>query len=319
MSRPKLRFFQACIATVLFALLVPAAAVPQQPTKLRIGAAAIDIGGIVYYALDLGYFKQAGLDVEIVRSANGPATAAAILGGTLDAGSGNALSLAEAHERGLRFVFIAPGGAFTSTSPTSGLVAPKSSTAHTAKDFNNKTIAVATLGSLGEIAVRAWLDQGGADLKTIKFIELPFSAMGPAISGGRVDGAVMEDPALDNVLAGGDARLVAPVYAAIAPEFSEGGSFTTLEFARTHPDVMRRYYTAVVAACRWANANQAASAKILEKYSGVPAATMTHRVHYLETLDAADLQPLVNAAARYGPLKSPFPASELIAPGLPPR
>lgn len=313
----RMKAVRAGVAAALVAVLAPAMSTPQQMTKMRIGAAAIDIGGIVYYALDLGYFKRVGLDVEIVRSPNGPATAAAVVGGTLDAGSGNALTLAEAHARGLPFVFIAPGGAYTSTSPTAGMVAAKASTDRLPKDFNNKTIAVATLGSLGEIAARAWLDQGGADLGSVKFVEMPYSSMAAAIASGRVAAAVMEEPVLDKTLAG-DARLVAPIYDAISKDFSEGGSFTTAEYARTHLDVIRRFYSAVAAACKWANANQAASAKILEKYSGIPAATMTHRVHYHETLDAADLQPLVDAAAKYGPLKSAFPAAELIAPGLPP-
>ena len=306
---------RASVLVLIVALCMTGTSTPQQMTKLRVGASAIDIGGVVYYALDLGYFKRAGLDVELTRSANGPATAAAVVGGTLDAGSGNALTLAEAHARGLPFVFIAPGGAYTSASPTAGMVAAKSSTDRTPKDFNNKTIAVATLGSLGEIAARAWLDQGGADLKTVKFVEMPYSSMASAIAGGRVAAAVMEEPTLDSTLAG-DTRLVAPIYDAISHDFSEGGSFTTIEYARAHPDVIRRFYAAVAAACKWANANQAASAKILEKYSGVPAATMVHRVHYHETLDAANLQPLVDAAAKYGPMKSTFPATELIAPGL---
>ena len=43
---------------------------------------------------------------------------------------------------------------------------------------------------------------------------------------------------------------------------------------------------------------------------------MTHRVRYHERLDPARIQPLIDAAAKYGRLKAAFPATELLAPGL---
>jgi NitT/TauT family transport system substrate-binding protein len=311
-SRPFLRFFAAC---VLCAALAPATGGAQQPYHLRVGAVPVDVGAVAYYGVDEGFFKKAGLDVELVALANGPAIAAAVASGTIDAGSSNALSLAQAHERGLNFVFIAPAGAYTSTVPTAGMVVAKTSTASTAKDFTGKTIAVATLGSLGEIGTRAWLDQNGVDLKTVKFIEMPYSAMDAALVAGRVDAATMEEPALDRALATNE-RLFAPVYDAIGKDFSEGGFFATADFVKTHLDVVRRFSAAVNEASRWANANQTTSGLILQKYSGISSADLKHRVHYHDKLDPARIQPLINAAAKYGTLKAPFPAADLIAQGL---
>ncbi len=312
MLRALVRFVAACM---LCAVLAPASGAAQQPGKLRIGAVPVDVGGIAYYAADLGFFNKAGLDVEIVTLANGPAIASAVASGSIDVGSSNALSLAQAHERGLDFVFVAPSGAYTSASPTAGMVVPKTSAARSAKDFDGKTIAVATLGSLGEIATRAWLDQNGADLKTVRFIEMPYSAMDTAIVAGRVDAATMEEPALDRITAT-DARLFAHVYDAIDKDFSEGGFFSTAGYVKAHLDLMRRFSAVVAETSRWANANQPASARILEKYSGIATADMTHRVRYHERLDPARIQPLIDAAAKYGRLKAAFPATELLAPGL---
>ncbi len=311
-DRPLLRFV---LASVLCAALAPSSGGAQQPYHLRLGAVPVDVGAVAYYGVDQGFFKKAGLDVELVALANGPAIAAAVASGTIDAGSANALSIAQAHERGLNFVFIAPAGAYTSTVPTAGMVVPRTSTLATAKDLTGKTIAVATLGSLGEIGSRAWLDQNGVDLKTVKFIEMPYSAMLPALAAGRVDAATMEEPALDRALST-DARLFAPVYDAIGKDFSEGGFFSTADFVKAHLDVVRRFKAAVIEASRWANANQTASGLILQKYSGISTADLKHRVHYHDTLDPARVQPLINAAAKYGTLKAPFPASDIIAQGL---
>lgn len=301
-------------AALLCTALAPAPGAAQS-NALRVGTAPVEVGAVAYYAADEGFFKKAGLDVELVPAANGPAIAAAVASGTVDIGSANALSIAQAHERGLNFVFIAPAGAYTSSSPTAGIVVARTSTVRGAKDLAGKTIAVATLGSLGEIATRAWLDQNGVDLKSVKFIELPYSAMAAALVAGRVDAATMEEPALDKVLAS-DGRLLAHAYDAIDKDFSEGGYFATAEFVKSHLDLVKRFAAVINETARWANANQPATALILQKYSGISTADLVHRVHYHDKLDPARLQPLINAAAKYGTLKAPFPAADLIAPGL---
>jgi NitT/TauT family transport system substrate-binding protein len=303
-------------AFVLCALLAPLPGAAQEAANhLRVGTAPVEVGALVYYAQDEGFFKKAGLDVELVAAANGPAIAAAVASGTIDMGSGNALSIAQAHEKGLNFVYVAPAGAYTSSSPTAACVVARNSPVHAAKDLNGKTIAVATLGSLGEIAFRAWLDQSGGDPSSVKFVEMPYSAMDTAIVAGRVDAAAMEEPALDRLLAT-DGRVLARCYDAISKDFSEGGYFATADFVKTHLDLVRRFAAVMTQTARWANANQATTALILQKYSGISTADQTHRVHYHDKLDPAKLQPLVDAAAKYGTLKTTFPASEIMAQGL---
>ena len=287
----------------------------QELPHVRVGASPVDVGGPVYYAADLGFYKKHGLDVEIVNTSNGPATAAAIVSGTLEIGSGNALSIAQAHDRGVNFLFVAPSGGYTSTDPTAALVVAKTSTAKSAKDFAGKTFGVNTVGALGQIAICEWLDKNGVDWKAAHFVELPYSAMVPAMVAGRIEAALMTEPALDNAVAG-DGKMFAPIYDTIAKDFIDGGFFALADYVKTHMDAIRRFNAAITDAAKWANANRPLSAKILEKYSGVPAAQMLHRVRYYERLDPASIQPMIDAAAKYGTLKAAFPATDIIAPGL---
>ena len=74
--------------------------------------------------------------------------------------------------------------------------------------------------------------QNGVDLKTVRFIEMPYSSMDTAIVAGRVDAAMMEEAALDKILAT-DARLFAHVHDAIDKNFSEGAFFATADFVKT--------------------------------------------------------------------------------------
>jgi NitT/TauT family transport system substrate-binding protein len=308
-------FVQVAAGTLACETMAASVAGAQAPLHVRVGASPVDVGGPVYYAADEGFFKKQGLDVEIVTTSNGPATAAAIVSGSLDIGSGNALSIAQAHDRGVNFLFVAPSGGYTSSDPTAALVVAKTSTAKSVKDFAGKTFGVNTVGSLGQIAICAWFDKNGVDWKAARFVELPYSAMVPAMVAGRIEAALMTEPALDKAVAG-DGKIFAPIYDVLAKDFTDGGFFALADYVKTHMDAIHRFDAAIAEAAKWANANPPASAKILEKYSGVPAAEMVHRVHYYERVDPASIQPLIDAAAKYGTLKASFPATDIIAPGL---
>ena len=63
---------------------------------------------------------------------------------------------------------------------------------------------------------------------------------------------------------------------------------------------------------RWANAHHAESAKILERYTKLASPPGMRRVPFAETAEPEQIQPVIDAAAKYGVLKAPFPASELL-------
>ena len=84
------RLVRAIAVSVLCFALAPAPGVAQQAYHLRVGTAPVEVGALAFYAADQGFFKKAGLDVELVAMANGPAIAAAVASGTLDAEIGRA-------------------------------------------------------------------------------------------------------------------------------------------------------------------------------------------------------------------------------------
>ena len=285
-----------------------------QVQKLRVAGIPIDIAGAAYYALDQGFFSKYGLDVEIVQLANGAVVAAAVAGGSIDIGNGNSIAMSTAHERGIPFKLIAPSGAYNKNDPTSGLVVLDGSPIRTASDLNGKVIAVNGLRNIAEIQTRAWIDKNGGNSSTAQFIEMSFPELGPGVSSGRAAAAEIEEPQLDAALASGLRNLGSPGEA-IAPVWIEGGYFCNASFAQDHPEVVKKVASAIRDANDWANKNHTAAWAILAKYSK---ATLMpkHRTYYPARLDAAQLQPLIDAAAHYGVLKATFPASDLFVPGL---
>jgi NitT/TauT family transport system substrate-binding protein len=301
------------LAAVL-ALAMSAGAAAQTLPTVKVATTPIDVGAEVLYAIDMGFFKQHGLNVEVQLIGNGAAIASAVTGGSVDIGQGNVVTLATAHDKGLPFVVVAPAALYSSSSPTSALIVGKNSTVKTAKDLNGKTLGITGVKNITQIALMDWLDKNGGDSNTVKFLELNFSEMGPAVAAGRIDAGVTAEPDLTEAVASGSARILAPVYDAVAPTFIIGAWFTTADWAKAHPDLVARFVAAINEAGAWANKNQAASAKILEKYTKIESKPGMKRVTFPEKSDLTLMQPAIDATAKYKVIKATFPAADLAAP-----
>lgn len=305
------------------AFLAAGAAVSLAPRRawadgpVRVMTLPIDQGAQAFYAQDLGMFKRAGLDTQVAITNFGTQVAAAVAGGSIEIGQSNIISLAAAHERGLPFALIAAAGLYSSAKPTSMMLVEKNSPLKTAKDLSGKTVAVNGLKSITQISVQAWADQNGGDSQQIKFVEMPFVEMEPALASGRIDMALFADPDATSALAAGRTRAFGKAFDAIGKQFLIGGWFAKTDWIAANPDTVRKFVAAMREAAQWGNkpANFKDSAAILEKYTKV-AVGNANRVAYGERLDPALIQPCIDVAAKYGVLKASFPAAQIISPGL---
>jgi NitT/TauT family transport system substrate-binding protein len=292
---------------------LPASA--QTLVPLHVATTPIDTGAQVYYAIDMGFFKKAGLDVDVANISAGPAIAAGVAAGTYEIAQSNVSSLAEAHERNFPFTIISAGGLWTSGALTTALVVLKNSPIQSGKDVNGKIVAVNALKNVTQVAAQAWIDKNGGDSTTVKFLELPFSQMVPALLAGRIDVGFVPEPELDNVEHGTIARILGAPYDAIAKQFLISAWFTTNAYAQAHPDVVKKFQDAMAESARWANTHPAESAQILKKYTQLEVTPTMARIKYAEKLVPGDVQPLIEAAVKYGTLKASFPAADLFAAG----
>jgi NitT/TauT family transport system substrate-binding protein len=282
-------------------------------TTIRIASTPIDIGGEVYYAQAMGFFKQAGLDVQIQGIDNGAAIALAVAGGAADIGQSNVVSIATAHEKKLPFVVLAPAGAYSSASPTTVLVTLIDSTYKTAKDLNGKTMGTNGILNIAQIGGDAWLDKNGGDFHSVHWIEIPTSLTGEALINHRVDAAMSAEPALGAALATGKFRILATPYDAIGKRWQVGAWFTTRAWAAAHPDAVKKFLAVMQQTARWANAHQTESLQILREAAKADYPSNMHRAIYTEQLDPALFQPVIDSAAKFGAITASFPATDLFA------
>jgi NitT/TauT family transport system substrate-binding protein len=299
---------------LLIAALVAAAPVAADGAiTLRIATNPIDSGAEVFYADDLGFFAKAGLSVQIQPGSNGAAIAAAVAADAIDIGYADIGALAKAHTRGIDFSIIAPAALWDASTPVNALMVAKTSPIRTAKDLDGKTVAVPGLGTSAAFAVNAWLDANGADVSTVKFIELPYGAMPAALEAGRVDAAHIAEPFIS--VAREHARVLASADDALGKFYLRTVWFARTSWANEHPDAVARFAAVIRQTALWANdkRNHAKSAAILVAHTKIDPSVVAAmaRVHYGDSLDASLLQPELDANAKYDHFTT-FPPGDLI-------
>jgi NitT/TauT family transport system substrate-binding protein len=174
-------------------------------------------------------------------------------------------------------------------------------------------MAVSGLNNIAQVATAAWIDRNGGDAKAVKFVEMPFPAMLPALAAGTIQASSANEPWLTAAADRGD-RVLIEDKNPIAPVFLLGGWATTREWIQKNGPAATRFVAAMREIAQWSNAHHAESAPILAKYSKIPAETITHmrRGDFAERFDPALIQPVIDAAAKYGIIAAPFRASEII-------
>jgi NitT/TauT family transport system substrate-binding protein len=266
------------------------------------------------YALKAGLFERAGLDATFQGMSSGAAASAAVAGGSAQFGLSSLGTLIVAHAHGIPFQLVAPGSVVTSDVPYAEAVVRSDSTVRSGRDLAGKVFAVPALGDQNQVAAMAWIDKTGGDARSVRFIELSSAATVPALVEGRVDAAQLGTPILAIALASGKVRKLASIFDAIVPRFANVAWFATTSYIDANGDTVRRFAEVIRAASAYANGHHAETLPLIAQYTKIDAATLAGmaRVAFAERLDPRDIQPLVDACARYGVIERRFDASDLI-------
>jgi NitT/TauT family transport system substrate-binding protein len=265
------------------------------------------------FAQQSGIFKKYGLDATVTTFNGGGAIISAVAGGAADIGFSNITTAVQAIQSGIPVIALVPANTTSSGHHADALlVKTRGAKLKTGADLNGKTVAVTTLNGTLQLAAETWIDKNGGDSHSVHFVEIPTSAMSPALKGGRVDAAMLSEPYLtqqkDDVEELGDA------FASIASNWTGAVFVASKAWVSANPDAAKRFVAAMRETATWAYTHRADTARILQPYTGIDAATFAamSRSTYAETMTRAMLQPPIDTAYKYGALKAPFDTIELV-------
>jgi NitT/TauT family transport system substrate-binding protein len=288
----------------------------QSEPLLRVGIIASDPFGEAIYARAGGFFKRAAVNVELISLANSGAIVAALTGGAINIGLANPIVIASAREHGLTHHAFAPSALFDAAAPTTLLMVANDSPIRSPKDLIGKTIGSIELAGITQASLRAWLTKNGVDPATVRFTEIPFSAMAAALGQSRIDAGFIAEPSLASARA--TTREIGDPYAAIANVWCLNMWFSSKEWLTQNAGLAHRFADAIYKGAAWANAHHAETGEALKEYTPLTDDTIAKmtRIRFATTYSSAYLQPVLDTGFKYGILKSPISANDLMFPGF---
>lgn len=294
------------------AVLLPLRTRADEP--LRLISFPIDTGLEVLYGQSAGILQQAGLTIQNTMMNFGASSQSALIGGAADVANSNVASLAIAREKGLPLVLLASGGLYSTREPTSVLMVAKDATLRGARELSGQVVAVNGLNSLSQFAAEGWIDSNGGDSKSVKWVDMPFSEMPPALASHRIAAALLAEPQV--TIAKDVARVYAKAYDAIAPRFVISVWVSTAQWAAENPERARAFARMIYRTAAWANTHRAQTAEVLVQNTRLePALARTmNRITFAESADPDLVRPQIDACVKYGALTKPVHSEDLFAP-----
>lgn len=310
----------ALLGTALLGLRAALPAGAQTPARVPITVLLTTTADSIpfYYAQQQGMFERAGLDVTATIVTSGSVASAAVIGGSAQIGSSNIFTVMQAHQRGIPLVLIAAAGQHDPSSPNSELFVHRESAVRTAKDLEDKTVAVVSLHDLQTLSTRALIEATGGDSTKVKFLEIPQSAMLEALSQKRVDGIVAYEPFRTADEASGVVRSLGAPFSAISRDMIYTAWIAMAPWVSQNRPIASRFVGVIRQATEYTNAHYFELIPLLAQVTKLPVETLqkSHRIKDAMILNPAWIQPVIDAAAKFKELTSGFPASEIIASGL---
>ena len=275
-----------------------------ETTSLTVGAIPIADTAPLHYAVAEGMFEDAGLDVTIATSQGGAAGVPALVSGDRDLDIGNYISIVQARESGVDIVSYP----YILEHPQDAVVlASAADSAYTSvEDLEGEqvTIAINTLGNLGEVLVRNAWDQAGLDWNNVEVAQIPFPEMVPAMQRGDVDLAWLPEPFL-TIAQGDGANIVLDTVTEGPPidgALISGPVSATREFAEANPNTMAAFMGVLTEAGNELNENRDAAEAIIAEYTGLPPAVVSNLElpTYAPDASVERVQAFLDMSATYG-------------------
>jgi NitT/TauT family transport system substrate-binding protein len=285
------------------------------PVSLHVAMSVVNYDAApLYYAQRNGWFTSAGLNVSIDRISSGAATAAAVASQTIAIGKATTMAVLSGFGRNVPFRIIAPAAAYDATHPDGSLCVAVDSPIKSAADFNGKTLGTASILSEDHVGTMAWIDQHGGDSKSIHFVETALSVAPIAIASHRIDGAFITEPLLSQAIADGKVKPLMPVLSAYGKHFLYSVWFASQGYIDSNPEAVQHFIDTIMRSQVYVNGHHPQMAPLVADLSGLSVAEVAHAklATCATALVAADLQPLIDTAAKYGAVPKAYDAKAVI-------
>lgn len=302
------------------ALLTAGCANGQATTTATLEKSDLTVGAIesvtaagLYLAAAHGFFESVGLRVKILPTTGSGPVMADLLNGTLDISFGNYVSFITAQAKGVASLRILAEGNNAMAHEQEVVVLPHSPITSVA-GLRGKTIGVNALQNVATLVVSSVLAENAVPPSSVRFVAIPFPAMGTALGGRRIDAAWLVDPFLTETQVKYGVESLADGDQGATQNFPISGYVTTTAWTKQYPKTAAAFVRALNRGQQLADTNRAAIEQVLPRYIGIShqVATLIVTGDFPTGVDQVEIQRVADIMHEFGMLKAAFNVAPMI-------
>jgi NitT/TauT family transport system substrate-binding protein len=264
-------------------------------------------------AIKSGYFKQEGLNVEVVNAASGQASLQKLISGEVDIAYSSYTPFFIAKSQGaadIRFVADASSAAPKSTE----VVAMPNSSVKGVQDLAGKRIAVTDVNTIGDTLIKSVMRDNHVDYSGVKWVPLSFPQIAPAVKNGDVDAGFLTEPFITQAAKTVGAVPIIDTATGSTEDFPTAGYGSLGKFTDANPKTVAAFQRAMRKATDDA-ADRSKIEPLMVEFAKVDpdTASLTTLLTFQSTLDPRRLQRVPDLLQQFGTIPQHIDVTPMIA------
>jgi NitT/TauT family transport system substrate-binding protein len=280
--------------------------------NLKVGVLPIVDVAAIQRAQAAGYFKDEGLNVELVTVQSGAVALPQVISGDLDMTWTNWTSVIQAQQqkvadlRAINASYEAAAGSFQ-------ILSRPENNIRSAQDLVGKKVAINAKGSITELIARSALQTNGIDPNSVTYVEVPFPNMPDALNQHQVDATVILEPYLTAEETAG-ATTVLDAASGPTAEIPIAGITATAKFVQENPNTVAAFQRATAKA-QADMSDRSIIEKLLPTYTKIAPdqVALLKLGTWPPTIDATRLQRVSDLMQQFGMIPDKLDANTLLA------
>ena len=266
-----------------------------------------------WIAESVGIYEEHGLDVKLIEFKSGSESINAQRSGSVDiilSAPGTAMV---ANESGFDLVSIAQNEIAQAEGPdTASVQVLANSSIESLKDLEGKKVAIYDSRNQLVLGLKKIIEESGADVDKVEFVEVPFSSMGDALKNNQVDAISLVDPYTTQLVSEGTTKVISWNYVESIPEQPVGAWYARSKFVEENPEAVSRFYDAISASIEYMLADEERAKKHIVDFTGVDEKLITDmpQIAWSNEFNKDVWQQIVNMYVEAGELKQKHEATE---------
>lgn len=284
--------------------------------KGKLGYMKIVDNAAMFVAMEKGFFKAEGLELETVPMAGGAVIVQGVTSGDLQFGWTNVISLYQAFVEGFDFKLVAGGATnVRGSNETHAIVVGKDSPIRQAKDLEGKTVAVNTLNNIVHLMALAWVDKNGGSSGKIKFVEIPFPAMEAALVAGKVDAISVQEPFAAVAARRAETRVLANPWGDVLPRFLVASWFASEKWIQKNKATGEAFVRAINRGVDAIRADKEGARAAMIKWAGLSPdfAGKIGLPQFEKAINEKDVQVTMDLTYKYKMITKPLKARDVLS------